>query len=82
MNTTVALITGISTGLGHALAAELGGRGWRVVGDARDAARLTSAVRRLPDPAAVVAIAGDVADPDHRRQLAEAVAAEGRLDLS
>jgi NAD(P)-dependent dehydrogenase (short-subunit alcohol dehydrogenase family) len=81
MDTTVALITGISTGLGHALAAELGGRGWRVVGDARDPARLTSAVRRLPDPGAVVAIAGDVADPDHRRQLAEAVAAEGRLDL-
>ncbi len=81
MNTKVALITGISMGLGHALAAELGGRGWLVVGDARDAARLTRAAHSLPDPRAVVAIPGDVADPAHRRQLAEAVAAEGRLDL-
>ncbi len=81
MNTKVALITGISMGLGHALAAELGGRGWRVVGDARDAARLTRAAQSLPDPRAVVAIAGDVADPAHRRQLADAVTTEGRLDL-
>jgi NAD(P)-dependent dehydrogenase (short-subunit alcohol dehydrogenase family) len=81
MNTKVALITGISMGLGHSLAAELGGRGWRVVGDARDAARLTRALQSLTDPRAVVAVAGDVADPAHRRQLADAVAAEGRLDL-
>jgi len=81
MNDRVALITGISMGLGHALAGELTGRGWRVVGDARDAARLTRAVRSLPNAQSVVAVAGDVADRAHRRQLADAVAAEGRLDL-
>lgn len=78
MDEKVALITGISMGLGQALAAELAGRGWRVVGDARDAARLE---RALPDLRAIVPIAGDVADPDHRRHLADAVVAEGRLDL-
>lgn len=68
-------------GLGLALAGELIARGWRVVGDARDAARLTRAVRSLRDPEAFVAIPGDVADPEHRRQLADAVAVEGRLDV-
>jgi NAD(P)-dependent dehydrogenase (short-subunit alcohol dehydrogenase family) len=81
MDEKVALITGMSMGLGHALAGELTARGWRVVGDARDAARLTRAVASLPNPRSVVAIAGDVADPDHRRELATAVAAEGRLDV-
>jgi NAD(P)-dependent dehydrogenase (short-subunit alcohol dehydrogenase family) len=81
MNEKVALITGISMGLGHALAGELATHGWRVVGDARDAARLRRAVKSLPTPRSVVAIAGDVADPTHRQKLADAVAAEGRLDL-
>jgi len=81
MNDSVALITGASMGLGRAVAAELSRRGWRVVGDARDGARLARAVRSMPRPGAVTAIPGDVADPEHRRRLAEAVKSAGRLDL-
>jgi NAD(P)-dependent dehydrogenase (short-subunit alcohol dehydrogenase family) len=77
----VALVTGASRGLGRALTAELARMGWRVVADARDGARLGRAVRAMPGPGAVTAIAGDVADPWHRARLADAVDRAGRLDL-
>lgn len=80
-STPVALVTGASRGLGRALTAALTERGWRVVADARDAARLHEAVAALPVPSAVTAVPGDVADPDHRRRLANAVAHAGGLDL-
>ena len=79
MTPPTALITGASAGLGRALAAELSGRGWRLVVDARDAARLTDAVAALPRPDLVTAVPGDVADPAHRADLAAAVG--DRLDL-
>jgi len=75
----VALVTGASRGLGLALTRALVERGWHVVVDARDGARLAAAVAALPDPSAVTAIAGDVVDDDHRAALAAAVA--GGLDL-
>src|SRR3954453_9725587 len=71
--TSTALITGASRGLGRALAAALSRRGWRLVVDGRDAGRLAAAVAALPRPQNVTAIPGDVADPDHRAPLAEAV---------
>jgi NAD(P)-dependent dehydrogenase (short-subunit alcohol dehydrogenase family) len=74
---SVALITGGSAGLGHALAHALAEDGWRVVVDGRDAARLAEAADH-PD---IVAVPGDVADDWHRGALAEAVDREGRLDL-
>ena len=74
-----ALVTGASRGLGHALAAELNRRGWRLVLDARDARRLAGAVATLPRPELVAAVPGDVTDPEHRTALAEAVGP--RLDL-
>ena len=77
----VALVTGASMGLGRALTAELAQRAWRVVVDARDAARLAAAVAALPDPEAVIVVPGDVADPAHRSRLADTVAAAGGLDL-
>lgn len=77
MTSPTALITGASRGLGRALAAELARRGWRVVVDARDADRLAAAVAGFPGW--VTAVPGDVADPAHRRALADAVG--GRLDL-
>ncbi|QYJ04678.1 SDR family oxidoreductase [Nocardioides panacisoli] len=73
---SVALVTGGSAGLGRALVSALADRGWRVITDARDAARLAEV-----DHPAVRAVPGDVADPDHRGDLLAAVAAEGRLDL-
>jgi NAD(P)-dependent dehydrogenase (short-subunit alcohol dehydrogenase family) len=74
-----ALVTGASRGLGHALAADLNRRGWRLVLDARDAGRLAGSVAVLPHPELVVAVPGDVADPRHRAALAAAVGP--RLDL-
>ena len=63
------IVTGGSRGLGLALTRALVERGWRVVVDARDAEALERAVAGLDG---VVAVAGDVADPDHRRRLLEA----------
>jgi NAD(P)-dependent dehydrogenase (short-subunit alcohol dehydrogenase family) len=70
----VAVITGASQGLGRALAHELAGRGWALVLDARHEGALHHAVRDLPG-GPHPAIAGDVADPAHRRDLVD-VAAE------
>ena len=74
-----ALITGGSAGLGQALARDLAADGWHVVVDGRDAARLKQAVGNLDGT--VTQVAGDVTDPAHRRALAAAVTAPGRLDL-
>ncbi len=77
----IALVTGGSRGLGFALTRELGRRGWRVIVDARDGERLSAAVDEMP-AGSVMPVPGDVADPDHRRILAEAVEnAGGGLDL-
>ena len=62
------IITGASRGLGLALARALSERGWRLAVDARGADALEHAVAGL---AGVVAVAGDVADSDHRRRLVE-----------
>ena len=70
----VAVITGASQGLGLALAHELASRGWGLVLDARRETVLRDAVRGLPG-GPHPAIAGDVADPAHRRDLVD-VAAE------
>jgi len=74
-----ALITGASRGLGLALARELAGRGWELIIDARGKEELGTVAARLGT--GVTAIAGDVADPGHRRELAEAVDRIGSLDL-
>ena len=79
MSTRTALVTGASRGLGRALAAALADRGWRLVVDGRDAARLSAAVGTLGRPELVTAVPGDVADPRHRAALAAAVGP--RLDL-
>ena len=76
----VALITGASRGFGHALASALADRGWSLIVDGRDGEALAAAVSQL-STSEVTAVAGDVADPGHRRYLAEAVDRAGRLDL-
>ena len=70
------IVTGASRGLGLALTRALVERGWRVVVDARDADALEQA---WPDAPRDVLVAGDVADPEHRRALIEA--AGDRIDL-
>jgi NAD(P)-dependent dehydrogenase (short-subunit alcohol dehydrogenase family) len=74
-----ALITGASRGLGLALARELARRSWRLVVDARGADALEAARAELAASTEVVALAGDVSDPAHRRALVDA--AGGRIDL-
>src|SRR5919206_1204479 len=72
----VGIVTGASRGLGLALARALDERGWDLVVDARGADALAKATAGLTR---VAAIAGDVADPEHRRALVEA--AGGQIDL-
>ena len=72
----VGIVTGASRGLGLALTRELDARGWRLVVDARGAEALAEAVEGL---SGVTAIAGDVADADHRRALVDAAGDE--IDL-
>lgn len=76
----VAVVTGASQGLGLALTRGLIGEGWRVIVDARHGDLLSAALTGVPE-GRVSAIAGDVADPVHRHDLARAVADAGRLDL-
>jgi NAD(P)-dependent dehydrogenase (short-subunit alcohol dehydrogenase family) len=74
-----ALVTGASRGLGLALARALAWRGFRLVTDARGAVALEDARAELAALTEVVALPGDVADAQHRREL---VASAGeRLDL-
>lgn len=81
----VAIVTGSSQGLGKALARALAGQGWSLVLDARNPVRLREAeteIRALArHDAHVTAMAGDVTDAAHRRALAAAADALGRLDL-
>jgi NAD(P)-dependent dehydrogenase (short-subunit alcohol dehydrogenase family) len=81
----VAIVTGASKGLGKALASALAEQGWSLVLDARGPAalaRVENEIRsRLTGPAQVLALAGDVTDPGHRRALREAAETLGGLDL-
>ncbi len=72
----VGIVTGGSRGLGHALTKALVDRGWRPVVDARGRVALEEAWAQTPS---VVALPGDLADPEHRRALVEA--AGGAIDL-
>jgi len=73
-----AILTGASRGLGLALARALARDGWRLVIDGRDAAALMAARDELAELTEVIALAGDVSDERHRRDL---VAAAGpRID--
>jgi NAD(P)-dependent dehydrogenase (short-subunit alcohol dehydrogenase family) len=70
-----ALITGVSRGLGRALARGLAAAGYVLIADARDEGALAAALAGLD----ATAIVGDTTDPPHRAELAR-VAGEG-LDL-
>ncbi len=74
-----AIVTGASRGLGLALARALAERRWRLVIDAREPAPLEAAAAELAALTDVAALAGDVADDEHRRALVAAVG--DRVDL-
>jgi len=74
-----ALITGGSRGLGLALARGLAARRWNLIITARDGERLRAVRDELAQITHVAAIAGDVANPDHRKALA--VLARGHAGL-
>jgi NAD(P)-dependent dehydrogenase (short-subunit alcohol dehydrogenase family) len=75
-----ALVTGASRGLGLALARELARTGWALIIDARGEAALEAVRAELPKETRVFALAGDVTDAEHRRELAEAARTFGGLD--
>jgi NAD(P)-dependent dehydrogenase (short-subunit alcohol dehydrogenase family) len=75
---SVAIITGASRGLGHALATGLADAGWQLVLDARDAAALNTATA---GHGGVVTVPGDVTDPAHRAALVAAADRLGGADL-
>jgi NAD(P)-dependent dehydrogenase (short-subunit alcohol dehydrogenase family) len=77
-----ALITGGSQGLGRAVAGFLAAQGYGLLITARGEDDLDSAARELRRHGGpVIALAGDVADPAHRRRLAAAARDLGRLDV-
>jgi NAD(P)-dependent dehydrogenase (short-subunit alcohol dehydrogenase family) len=77
----VAIVTGGSRGLGKALARELLGKGLSVIIDGRDPIELERARAELSNVGDIVALAGDVADPNHVHALIAAAERAGRLDL-
>jgi NAD(P)-dependent dehydrogenase (short-subunit alcohol dehydrogenase family) len=81
MNRT-ALITGGSRGLGRTVAEFLAAQKYNLVITARNEDELETSARVLRRHGSqVIALAGDVADPEHRRRLADAVRGLGRLDI-
>ena len=77
----VAIVTGASRGLGRALARALADRGWTLILDARGPEALEELRAELASRSEVVAVAGDVADERHRRELAAAAERAGGIDL-
>ncbi|QXE37550.1 SDR family NAD(P)-dependent oxidoreductase [Streptomyces sp. GMY02] len=77
-----AIITGASKGLGRALAVALARSGWDLVLDARSVRVLEGAAGEARAYGTrVVALAGDVTDPGHRKELVAAAAELGALEL-
>src|SRR5262245_15811358 len=74
-----AIVTGGSRGFGFELARALAADGWAVVIDARSSTAVDAAAAGLG--AAVVGVAGDVADAAHRAQLVRRADELGSLEL-
>ena len=76
-----ALVTGASRGLGEVIATFLARAGYDLVLTARREDALSTVAERIGKEVRVLAVAGDVADPAHRRALADAAAELGGLDV-
>jgi NAD(P)-dependent dehydrogenase (short-subunit alcohol dehydrogenase family) len=77
----VAIITGASRGLGHALAHALSTEGWDLVVDARTPEPLAAAAAQFGASGTVHLLPGDVSDAGHRAELVAAAASLGGIDL-
>jgi len=75
----IAIVTGASRGLGLATARALAERGWGLIVDARSVDELSEAADQIGHD--VVAVAGDVTDPEHRERLIRPAVDARRLDL-
>jgi NAD(P)-dependent dehydrogenase (short-subunit alcohol dehydrogenase family) len=75
----VALVTGASAGLGARFARVLHAAGAHVIATARRADRLDELTQHCGNRIQI--IAGDIADPDHRRAVVEMVRQHDRLDV-
>ncbi|HVN53152.1 MAG TPA: SDR family oxidoreductase [Anaerolineaceae bacterium] len=74
------LITGSSRGLGLALSRRLAGLDWNLIVDARGAEELNRAFEGVPIQGRLAVIPGDISNPQHRQDLAQAAADFGGLD--
>jgi NAD(P)-dependent dehydrogenase (short-subunit alcohol dehydrogenase family) len=79
--TQTAIITGASRGLGLALANALTQKNWNLVINARGKKALETARTELAQHTRVTAIAGDISDENHARELIAAARDFGGLDL-
>ena len=75
-----AMITGATRGLGLALARGLAHRGWNLIIDGRDRARLRVVRDELAQLTHVAALAGDVTNDEHRHELAILARGHSGLD--
>jgi NAD(P)-dependent dehydrogenase (short-subunit alcohol dehydrogenase family) len=80
---STAIVTGASHGFGRALAVGLARAGWSLVIDGRVEPDLEAAASVIEDagPGDLIAIAGDVTDPDHAAHLVEAAVGAGDFSL-
>ena len=79
-NSRNVLITGASRGLGLELARALAAAGWQLIINARGAGALTRIAAELAQVTTVIALPGDITEPEHRIALATAAAQLGGLD--
>jgi NAD(P)-dependent dehydrogenase (short-subunit alcohol dehydrogenase family) len=79
--TKTAIITGASRGLGLALTKALAHENWNLVINARGKDALETARAELSKHTRVTAIAGDISEENHVRELIEAAREFGGLDL-
>ncbi|WP_460423897.1 SDR family NAD(P)-dependent oxidoreductase [Pseudomonas sp. ZL2] len=76
------IVTGASSGLGFAIAKGYLERGDNVVGNARTLARLQEAAAKLGNPANLLLVEGDIAQPQTARKLFDqAIEAFGKVDI-
>jgi NAD(P)-dependent dehydrogenase (short-subunit alcohol dehydrogenase family) len=79
--TRVAIVTGATTGIGHAAALALGEAGWWVLASGRDDARGNDVANALRERAGGDVILGDIASAEMHERIVERATAAGTLDV-